>query len=50
MTCYSASYNGLLKANSEIEEVIWLTYSDKDKISEVDKLIFDFLKESNMLE
>jgi 8-oxo-dGTP diphosphatase len=50
MTCYSASYNGLLKANSEIEEIIWLSYSDKDKISEVDILIFDFLKERNMLE
>ncbi|RTY65554.1 NUDIX hydrolase [Flavobacterium sp. LB2P53] len=50
MTCYSASYTGLLKANSEIEEIIWLSYSDKDKISEVDKLIFDFLKERNMLE
>jgi hypothetical protein len=30
--------------DSEIEEIIWLSYSDKDKISEVDKLIFDFLK------
>ena len=50
MTCYSASYTGLLKANSEIEEINWLSYSDKDKISEVDKLIFDFLKERNMLE
>ena len=50
MTCYSASYTGLLKANSEIEEIIRLSYSDKDKISEVDKLIFDFLQERNMLE
>lgn len=50
MTCYSASYTGLLKANSEIEEIIWLSYLDKDKISEVDKLIFNFLKEKNMLE
>ena len=50
MTCYSASYTGVLKADSEIEEIVWLTSSDKDKISEVDKLIFDFLKESYMLE
>lgn len=50
MTCYTSSYSGVLKADSEIEEIIWLTYSDKDKISEVDKLISDFLKESNMLE
>jgi hypothetical protein len=44
MTCYASSYTGLPKANSEIEEIIWLSYSDKDKISEVDKLIFDFFK------
>jgi 8-oxo-dGTP pyrophosphatase MutT (NUDIX family) len=50
MTCYAANYTGQLRADSEIEEVVWLTYSDKDKISEVDKLIFDFLKERNMLE
>jgi hypothetical protein len=31
--------------DSEIEEIIWLSYSDKDKISRGDKLIFfDFLK------
>ncbi|MGS2764803.1 NUDIX hydrolase [Sinomicrobium sp. M5D2P9] len=40
MTCYSGKYFGELKANSEIEEIKWLKYSDKYKISEVDKLIF----------
>ncbi|EIA10036.1 NUDIX hydrolase [Flavobacterium frigoris] len=50
MTCYSANYTGLLRADSEIEEMVWLNYSDKDKISEVDKLIFDFLKKKNVLE
>ena len=50
MTCYMAKYTGMLKANSEIEEIIWLKYSDKNKISEVDKLIFDFLKEHNLLD
>jgi 8-oxo-dGTP pyrophosphatase MutT (NUDIX family) len=50
MTCYSVKYTGVLKANSEIEEIKWLKYSDKDKISEVDKLIFDSLKENNLLD
>ena len=50
MTCYSAKYSGELKANSEIEEIKWLKYSDKDKISEVDKLIFDNLKQNNLLD
>ncbi|MBK1895992.1 NUDIX hydrolase [Chryseobacterium paridis] len=47
MTCYSGNYLGELKASSEIEEIRWLTYSDKDKISDVDKLIFDHLKQNN---
>lgn len=40
MTCYFADYTGMLKATSEIEELIWLTYDNRDKISEVDSLIF----------
>lgn len=50
MTCYSGKYSGELKANSEIEEIKWLKYADKDKISEVDKLIFENLKENNLLD
>ncbi|REC62839.1 DNA mismatch repair protein MutT [Chryseobacterium pennae] len=50
MTCYSGEYSGELQANSEIEEVKWLRYSDKDKISEVDKLIFDYLYAHNLLD
>ena len=50
MTCYSGAYSGELKASSEIEELKWLTYADKDKISEVDKLIFDYLKNINLLD
>jgi 8-oxo-dGTP diphosphatase len=50
MTCYSAAFTGQVKANSEIEEIKWLNYTDKDKISEVDKLIFDYLKEQALLD
>ena len=49
MTCYMADFAGQLKAASEIEEIKWLNYSDKDKISDVDKLIFDHLKENGLL-
>ena len=49
MTCYSAAYTGTLQAAAEIEELIWLQYSDKDKIAPVDILIFDFLKAQNLL-
>ncbi|HTF30854.1 MAG TPA: NUDIX domain-containing protein [Flavitalea sp.] len=50
MTCYMADFTGQLRASSEIEEIKWLNYSDKDKISDVDKLIFDYLKEKELLE
>lgn len=49
MTCYSAKYKGALKANAEIEEIIWLTTADKDYISEVDQLIFDFLQQNDLI-
>jgi ADP-ribose pyrophosphatase YjhB (NUDIX family) len=50
MTCYMADYTGDLKPDSEIEEIIWLNHADKDKIAEVDKLIFDFLKDKNLID
>jgi 8-oxo-dGTP diphosphatase len=49
MTCYMAAYTGELKPDSEIEEIKWLTYNDKDQISHVDKLIFDFLKDKDLI-
>jgi len=49
MTCYKAKYIGHLKANSEIEEIKWLNYSDLGIISEVDKKIFKFLHEKEEL-
>ena len=49
MTCYTAEYNGNLKASSEIEELRWLDTMDLDIISEVDKKIFAFLKTEGLL-
>jgi 8-oxo-dGTP diphosphatase len=50
MTCYSADYNGILKANNEIEEIKWLNYANINTVSAVDKIIFDYLKEKGELE
>lgn len=50
MTCYTAEYRGEISADSEIEEVVWLKYRDKDRSSPVDKIIFNWLKESGLLE
>jgi 8-oxo-dGTP diphosphatase len=50
MTCYTAAYTGDLMPDSEIEELVWLTTADKDKIADVDKLIFDYLKERSLID
>ncbi len=49
MTCYTGDYRGTLSASAEIEELIWLTHDDKAKISPVDQIIFDWLKQQALL-
>lgn len=49
MTCYMAEFNGQLQANSEIQEINWLSYADLEKISPVDKLIFKDLYQKGLL-
>ena len=50
MTCYAAAYAGTLQASSEIESFTWLNYAERDKISAVDQLIFDHLKQQDLLD
>lgn len=49
MTCYTAEYTGELKASAEIEWMEWLSYSDLERVSAVDKIIFKQLKEQGEL-
>ncbi|MBX0292376.1 NUDIX domain-containing protein [Hymenobacter sp. HSC-4F20] len=49
MTCYYGAYSGHLQPAAEIEEVAWLTYNDRPRVSAVDQLIFDWLKEQQLL-
>jgi 8-oxo-dGTP diphosphatase len=49
MQCYSAAFSGEIRAAAEIDEVIWLEYTDRNKVSPVDKIIFDWLKERKLL-
>ena len=49
MTCYTAQYTGKLQPDSEIEEMVWLSNSDRAHIAPVDELIFDFLNEKGWL-
>ena len=49
MTCYAGEYSGEIQANAEIEKIRWFTYAEKDQLVGVDKLIFDYLKEQELL-
>ena len=50
MTCYMAEFDGDLKPDSEIQEMIWLDYSNLNvKISPVDQLIFKDLYDKGFI-
>ena len=49
MTCYTGQYQGVLKASSEIEKIVWLTYEDIEDVSPVDQIIFNFLRKKELL-
>ncbi|MGW5721542.1 NUDIX hydrolase [Amycolatopsis sp. NPDC003865] len=48
-SAYTAEYAGTLKASSEIEEIAWLGYEDRPRVSLVAQLIFDHLHETGAL-
>ena len=50
MTCYTAKYSGELHPSAEVEFMDWFDYSKKDLTSAVDKLIFDDLKEKDLID
>ncbi|GAB2443295.1 NUDIX hydrolase [Streptomyces incanus] len=43
MACYTAEYRGELIPSSEIEEVAWFSYADRDRVPPVDQSLFDDL-------
>ena len=49
MTCYTADFEGALTADSEIDEIVWLSILDINNVSPVDKLIFRDLHEKGLL-
>lgn len=49
MSCYTASYRGTIMPSSKIAKVDYFSYSQKDKTSAVDHLIFDDLSEKRFL-
>ncbi|GAA3602320.1 NUDIX domain-containing protein [Kineosporia mesophila] len=49
MTCYTADYEGTPVASSEIAELVWLAYSDRDRVAPVDQVVFDHLHRGSQL-
>ncbi|MEU4620348.1 NUDIX domain-containing protein [Actinoplanes sp. NPDC023801] len=49
MACYTAAYEGTLMAGAEVEEYVWLTWADRDRVSPVDRLVFDHLRAHRLL-
>ena len=49
MTCYAGKYKGQLTPAAEIAEMAWLNYSHRELTSHVDKIIFDYLLEKELL-
>ncbi|BAJ30589.1 MULTISPECIES: NUDIX domain-containing protein [Kitasatospora] len=49
MACYAADYTGTLTASSEIEEVAWFGYADRDRVPPVDQVLFDDLHRDGLL-
>ena len=44
MACYTAEYQGELMPSSEIAEMAWFSYADREQVPPVDQLLFDDLK------
>ncbi|SDM29929.1 NUDIX hydrolase [Allokutzneria albata] len=49
VTCYTAEHTGIPAPTSEIEEIRWLGYADRDRMSTAGQLIFDALHERGEL-
>jgi len=50
MTCYTGLYEGTIIPDSEIDEVVWFSHIDREKSSPVDKIIFDYCLENDLIE
>jgi len=50
MTCYLAKYSGELKPNAEVEMMDWFRYDKRHLVAPVDQLIFDDLKEKDLID
>jgi 8-oxo-dGTP diphosphatase len=49
MACYTAGHRGTPVASSEIAEIGWLCYADRDRVAPVDQMVFDHLHQAGQL-
>ena len=49
MTCYTGDYDGELIPSSEIQDIAYYTYAQKNIVGPVDQIIFDDLKSKMFL-
>ncbi|MBF6328184.1 NUDIX hydrolase [Nocardia transvalensis] len=49
MSCYTADYIGTITASSEIDDIAWFGYADRDRVPPVDQYLFDDLVARGML-
>ncbi|MFF0488471.1 NUDIX domain-containing protein [Nocardia sp. NPDC004068] len=49
MACYTADHTGTITASSEIAEIAWFTYADRDRVPPVDRVLFDDLVARGLL-
>ena len=50
MTCYQGPYLGELRPAAEIEEAVWFRHADRTRSSPVDRIIFDWLRERDLID
>lgn len=50
MHCFFAQLSGDPKPSSEIEELNWFQYSDRDRTSPADNAVFEFLKQQDLID
>ncbi|SNT63651.1 NUDIX domain-containing protein [Asanoa hainanensis] len=49
MTCYTADHHGTPHPDTEIAELAWFGYADRDRVSAADRLVFDHLHAAGQL-
>lgn len=49
LRCYESNYKGTLQPASEIAEMQWLEFNDREKVSKAGQLVFDFLRNQGRL-